>query len=208
MLNRLATPDGAGCNAGWEPTDGIGPTRLSSCFGRRVLGDVTLAERELEEDLSLARVRCHTAATASLGKSDDTQGVEVDKARGPRLSVFGLLLLPLIAGGTVGAAAPQPHGHWSGHLASAGAAAGQLAALAAISALLRRRLRSSKVVLTAAVAIGLSLEVVGNSIAANSIWATPHGDEEAGFIGPLKDGFELEPYDGQLWWRCRRRPLC
>jgi hypothetical protein len=115
----------------------------------------------------------------------------VDKARGPRLSVFGLLLLPLISGGTVGAAAPQPHGHWSDHLASAGAAAGQLAALAVIAALLRRRLRSSKVVLTAAVAIGLSLEVVGNSIAANSIWATPYGDEEAGVIGPIKDGFEL-----------------
>ena len=46
-------------------------------------------------------------------------------------------------------------------------------------------------VLTAAVAIGLSLEVVGKSIAANSMWATPYGDEEAGVIGPLKDGLEL-----------------
>jgi hypothetical protein len=83
-----------------------------------------------------------------------------------------------------------PRGHWSGHVGSGAAAAGQLLAVVAGAVLARRRLNVLMVVLLAVVALGLVLEVVGNQRVAASIWQTSYGDEEVTAVGPSFEGFE------------------
>ena len=81
-------------------------------------------------------------------------------------------------------------GHWSGHVGSGAAAAGQLLAVVTGAVLARRRLNVLLVVLLTIVAVGLVLEVIGNQRVADSIWQTSYGDEQAAAIGPSFEGFE------------------
>ena len=96
----------------------------------------------------------------------------------PAVGIFGDLLVS------------GPRGHWSGHVGSGAAAAGQLLAVVTGAVLARRQLNVLLVVLLAVVAVGLVLEVVGNQRVAASIWQTTYGDEEAAAIGPSFEGFE------------------
>jgi hypothetical protein len=103
---------------------------------------------------------------------------------------FGLFLVAPAVGVLVDLLVSGPRGHWSGHVGSEAAAAGQLLAVVAGAVLARRRLNVVLVVLLAVVAVGLALEVVGNQRVAASIWQTTYGDEEAAAIGPRFEGFE------------------
>jgi hypothetical protein len=107
-----------------------------------------------------------------------------------RWAPFGLLLVAPAVGALVDLLVSGPRGHWSGHVGSGAAAAGQLLAVVAGAVLARRRLNVLLVVLLAVVAVGLVLEVVGNQRVAASIWQTSYGDEEAAAIGPSFEGFE------------------
>jgi hypothetical protein len=107
-----------------------------------------------------------------------------------RWAPFGLLLVTPVVGVLTGLLVSGPRGHWSGHVGSGAAAAGQLLAVVTGAVLARRQLNVLLVVLLAVVAVGLVLEVVGNQRVAASIWQTSYGDEEAAAIGPSFDGFE------------------
>jgi hypothetical protein len=107
-----------------------------------------------------------------------------------RWAPFGLFLAAPAVGILVDLLVSGPRGHWSGHLGSGAAAAGQLLAVVAGAVLARRRLNVLLVALLAVVVVGLVLEVVGNQRVAASIWQTAYGDEEAAAIGPSFEGFE------------------
>jgi hypothetical protein len=107
-----------------------------------------------------------------------------------RWAPFGLFLVAPAVGILVDLLVSGPRGHWSGHVGSGAAAAGQLLAVVTGAVLARRRLNVLLVVLLAVVAMGLVLEVVGNQRAAASIWQTSYGDEQAAAIGPSFEGFE------------------
>jgi hypothetical protein len=107
-----------------------------------------------------------------------------------RWAPFGLFLVAPAVGALVDLLVPGPRGHWSGHVGSGAAAAGQLLAVVAGAVLARRRLNVLLVLLLTIVAVGLVLEVIGNQRVAASIWETSYGDEEAAAIGPGFEGFE------------------
>jgi hypothetical protein len=107
-----------------------------------------------------------------------------------RWAPFGLFLVAPAVGAVADLLVSGPRGHWSGHVGSGAAAAGQLLAVVAGAVLARRRLNVLLVVLLAVVAVGLVLEVVGNQRVAASIWQTSYGDEEAAVVGPSFEGFE------------------
>jgi hypothetical protein len=79
-----------------------------------------------------------------------------------RWAPFGLFLVAPAVGAVADLLVSGPRGHWSGHVGSEAAAAGQLLAVVAGAVLARRRLNVLLVVLLAVVAVGLVLEVVGN----------------------------------------------
>lgn len=107
-----------------------------------------------------------------------------------RWAPFGLLAVAPAIGVLAGTLVPSgPRGHWSDHLASGVAAAGQLPAVVVGAVLARRRLNVLLVVLVAVVAVGLVLEAVGNQRVAASIWLTSYDDQEAAVIGPTLEGF-------------------
>jgi len=107
-----------------------------------------------------------------------------------RWAPFGLFAIAPAVGVLTDLLVSGPRGHWSGHVGSGAAAAGQLLAVVAGALLARRRLNILLVVLLAVVAVGLVLEVIGNQRVAASIWQTSYGDEEAAAIGPSFEGFE------------------
>ena len=107
-----------------------------------------------------------------------------------RWAPFGLFLVAPVVGVLVALLVSGPRGHWSGHLGSGAAAAGQLLAVVTGAVLARRRLNILLMVLLAVVGVGLVLEVVGNQRVAASIWQTSYGDEQAAAIGPSFEGFE------------------
>ena len=107
-----------------------------------------------------------------------------------RWAPFGLFLVAPAVGALVDLLVRGPRGHWSGHVGSGAAAAGQLLAVVAGAVLARRRLNVLLVLLLTIVAMGLVLEVIGNQRVAASIWQTSYGDEEAAAIGPGFEGFE------------------
>jgi hypothetical protein len=107
-----------------------------------------------------------------------------------RWAPFGLFLVAPVVGVLVDLLVSGPRGHWSGHVGSGAAAAGQSLAVVTGAALARRRLNVLLVVPLAVVAAGLVLEVVGNQRVAASIWQTSYGDEQAAAIGPGFEGFE------------------
>jgi hypothetical protein len=121
------------------------------------------------------------------------EGADMNAARVQqwrRWAPFGLFLVAPAVGAVADLLVSGPRGHWSGHLGSGAAAAGQLLAVVAGAVLARRQLNVLLVVLLAVVAVGLVLEVVGNQRVAASIWQTSYGDEEAAAVGPSFEGFE------------------
>jgi hypothetical protein len=132
-------------------------------------------------------VRCGASLWVTL------EGQQVNTARVQqwrRWAPFGLFLVAPAVGALVDLLVPGPRGHWSGHVGSGAAAAGQLLAVVAGAVLARRRLNGLLVLLLTIVAVGLVLEVIGNQRVAASIWQTSYGDEEAAAIGPSFEGFE------------------
>ena len=129
-------------------------------------------------------VRCGASLWVTL------EGQRVNTARlqhWRRWAPFGLFLVAPAVGALVDLLVPGPRGHWSGHVGSGAAAAGQLLAVVTGAVLARRRLNVLLVVLTI-VAVGLVLEVIGNQRVADSIWQTSYGDEQAAAIGPSFEG--------------------
>jgi hypothetical protein len=104
---------------------------------------------------------------------------------------LGLLLLSPSAVIIAGILLPPPAAHWSDHLLSAAAAGGCVAAIAAGTYLVRKRLTLAPILILGGLTAGLGLEVIGNVVAARSIWRQPWGDEEVSDLAQSLQGFEL-----------------
>ena len=99
----------------------------------------------------------------------------------PSALVVGLFIAASIVVSVVGAIAPQPHGHWTGHLTNATIDAGMLVVVVVGAALAWPRLGQGLMRVLAAGAlaiavIGLIVEIVGNLRVSHVIWQTPYGD--------------------------------
>ena len=100
----------------------------------------------------------------------------------PSALVIGLLVTAIVVAFVVGTLAPQPHGHWTDHLAGAVLAAAMLVVVLVGAALAWHRLGQRPVTLlaTAALAtviIGLITQAVGDMRVSHVIWQTPYGDD-------------------------------
>ncbi len=96
--------------------------------------------------------------------------------------VVGLFIAASVVVSVVGTIAPQPHGHWTGHLTNATIEAGMLVVVLVGAALAwprlgQRLIRLLTAVTLAIVVIGLFVEIVGNMRVAHVIWQTPYGDD-------------------------------
>jgi hypothetical protein len=113
----------------------------------------------------------------------------------PFALVVGLFVAANVAVGVTGSLVPEPHGHWSGHVANATIDIGMIVVAVVGATLAWRRLgnlwvRLVAVATLAVVTLGLLLEAAGNLRVAHSIWRTPYGDEEVGRIGSGFSGFD------------------
>jgi hypothetical protein len=100
------------------------------------------------------------------------------------------LLLPgAVALGLAAALLPAPRGHWSGHVLSAAAAAGQLVGLVGAAWLARRAVGAVGWIAILVIVIGLALEIGGNLQAAEPIWRTSYDDNLAALVGSTYPGF-------------------
>lgn len=113
----------------------------------------------------------------------------------PFAVVVGLFVAANVAVGVVGALAPEPHGHWTGHLSAATIDIGMIVVVVVGAALAWRYLGGAVVKLLAGAAlatvlVGLVNEAVGNLRVARSIWRTVWGDDEVGQFGPAFSGFD------------------
>jgi hypothetical protein len=111
----------------------------------------------------------------------------------PFAVLVGLFVAPV--GEVVGALAPEPHGHWSGHLGSAAADIGVIVVVVVGAALAWRHFGHLVVKLLACgalatVVVGLVVMTAGNLRVARSIWRTSYGDEEVAQIGSGFSGFD------------------
>jgi hypothetical protein len=109
--------------------------------------------------------------------------------------VVGLFVAANVAVGVVGALAPEPRGHWTGHLSAATIDIGMIVVVVVGAALAWRYLGGVVVKLLAGAAlatvlVGLIIEAVGNLRVARSIWRTVWGDDEVGQFGPAFSGFD------------------
>jgi hypothetical protein len=100
----------------------------------------------------------------------------------PSALVVGLFIAASVVVSVVGAIAPQPHGHWTGHLTNATTDAGMLVVVLVGTALAWARLGQGLIRLLAAAAlaiavIGLIVEIVGNMRVSHVTWQTPYGDD-------------------------------
>jgi hypothetical protein len=91
---------------------------------------------------------------------------------------FGLVPVSLLAAVLTGQLAPEPHGHWVGHLTNAVVAIVQLAIIGIAAVAVLGRLNVGLMLLLAAVSAGLVMQAIGNLRVTDSIWRTPYGDEE------------------------------
>jgi hypothetical protein len=113
----------------------------------------------------------------------------------PSALVVGLFIAAIVVVSVVGAMAPQPHGHWTGHLTNATIDAGMLVVVLVGAALAWPRLGQGRMRLLAAVAlaivvIGLIVEIVGNMRVSHVIWQTPYGDDSVGAYASGLPGYE------------------
>ncbi len=92
-----------------------------------------------------------------------------------------VFLIPPAAAILTNLSAPDPHGHWTEHLTSAGLKSVQLILLVVLVAMLGwRKLGVPLLIAGAVIAIGIVYQVVGDYQVADSIWRTP-GDPGFGF---------------------------
>ena len=113
----------------------------------------------------------------------------------PFAVVVGLFAAAIVAVGVTRSLVPQPHGHWTAHVANATIDIGMIVVVVVGATLAWRPLgtlwvRLVAVATLAVVTLGLALEAAGNLRVAGSIWRTPYGDEEAGRIGSVFSGFD------------------
>lgn len=113
----------------------------------------------------------------------------------PSALVAGLFIAAIVVVSVVGAMAPQPHGHWTGHLTNATIDAGMLVVVLVGATLAWPRLGQGRMRLLAAVAlaivvIGLIVEIVGNMRVSHVIWQTPYGDDSVGAYASGLPGYE------------------
>ena len=87
--------------------------------------------------------------------------------------LIALVAAPPLVGFLTTVMAPDPHGHWSEHLASAALKGAQLALLLVLVTILRwRRLWPWLLAAFALIAVGIGLQAVGDYQVADSIWGT------------------------------------
>jgi hypothetical protein len=113
----------------------------------------------------------------------------------PFALVVGLFVAANVAARLTGSLVPEPHGHWTGHVANAAIDIGMIVVAVVGATLAWLRLgnlwvRLVAVATLAVVTLGLLLEAAGNLRVAHSIWRTPYGDEEAGRIASGFSGFD------------------
>jgi hypothetical protein len=113
----------------------------------------------------------------------------------PSALVVGLFIVAVVAVSLVGRLAPQPHGHWSGHLANVTIEVGMLVVVLVGTALAWPRLGQwlSRLLVAATLAIvvtGLLVEIVGNMRVSHVIWQTPYGDDSVAAYASGLPGYE------------------
>ena len=112
----------------------------------------------------------------------------------PSALVVGLFIAASVVVSIVGANAPQPHGHWTGHLTNATIDAGMLVVVLVGAALAWPRLGQGLMGLLAGLAlaivvIGLIVEIVGNLRVSHAIWQTPYGDNSVDAYASTLPGY-------------------
>ena len=112
----------------------------------------------------------------------------------PSALVVGFFIAASVVVSVVGANAPQPHGHWTGHLTNAIIDVGMRIVVLVGAALAWPRLGQGLTRLLAAAAlaivvIGLIVEVVGNLRASHVIWQTPYGDNSVDAYASTLPGY-------------------
>jgi hypothetical protein len=87
--------------------------------------------------------------------------------------VYALAAIPPIVAILTAQLAPDPHGHWSDHLSSAGLKSAQLVLLLVLVTMLGWRTLSALLLISfAVVESGIALQVIGDYQVADSIWRT------------------------------------
>jgi hypothetical protein len=109
--------------------------------------------------------------------------------------VVGLYVAANLAAEVVPALAPEPHGHWSGHLGNAAVDIGVIVTVVVGAAFAWHHFGHLVVKLLASGALatvvaGLVIATAGNLRVARSIWRTPYGDDEVGQFGSAFAGFD------------------
>jgi hypothetical protein len=125
----------------------------------------------------------------------DGQTIEAARRWTPSAVVVGLFIAAILVVSLVGSLAPQPYGHWTGHLTNATIDMAMLAIVQVGAVLAWRRLGQRLVKMLAAAAlaiviIGLIIEVIGNMRVAHTIWQTPYGDDSAGAYASGLNGYD------------------
>ncbi len=87
--------------------------------------------------------------------------------------LWALIAIPPIVAIATSVLAPEPHGHWTEHLAFAGIKSAQLLLLLVLATMLGwRRLGWVLAISLAVVAVGIVFQVIGDYRVADSIWRT------------------------------------
>lgn len=85
--------------------------------------------------------------------------------------LWTVVTIPPIAAVLTNVLAPDPHGHWTEHLGTAGLKSAQLVLLFGLTTLLGwRKLGILLIISFAAVAVGIVVQVIGDYRVADSIW--------------------------------------
>ena len=85
--------------------------------------------------------------------------------------LWGVAVVPVVAAVVTTVLAPDPSGHWSEHLSSAGFKTAQLVLLVVLVAMLGWRTLGTRLLIAfAVVAVGIGFQVIGDYQVAESIW--------------------------------------
>lgn len=86
--------------------------------------------------------------------------------------LWGVAAIPPVAAAVTTVLAPDPSGHWSEHLSSAGFKSAQLLLLVVLVTMLGWRTLGTRLLIAfAVVAVGIGFQVIGDYQVAESIWA-------------------------------------
>ena len=110
----------------------------------------------------------------SIEVHQDEAGESVARRRDPRpVWWWGVVAIPPLVAALATVLSPDPHGHWTEHLATATLKSTQLVVLVVLAVVLGRRRWSPSLLLAgAAIAVGVVLQAAGDFQVANSIWRT------------------------------------